>query len=174
MSLKRTPNIYVNHGNGTTSLVVTRLNGTVAIFTVDTPDVGLVNDRVWYANSNGYARSGCPGIYLHKLLIDAPIVDHRNGDVTDNRRENLRAATQVQNMANAKLMRNNPTGLKGVSFQRNKDGNVYAVARVNVGGTVHKRHFSLTKLGVVVATHEAAKHARGLREQLNGEFARHG
>jgi hypothetical protein len=49
-------------------------------------------------------------------------VDHSDGMPSNNRPENLRAATVSQNMMNARLRKDNTSGLKGVywSHQRNK------------------------------------------------------
>ena len=43
-------------------------------------------------------------------------LDHRNGDGTDNRWENIRPATPSQNLANRGANKNNKLGLKGVSL----------------------------------------------------------
>jgi hypothetical protein len=43
-------------------------------------------------------------------------VDHKNGDPSDNRLENLRPATRSQNNANVRAQKNNRAGLKGVCF----------------------------------------------------------
>lgn len=49
-------------------------------------------------------------------------VDHANGDATDNRLCNLRAASRTQNMANKRMHKNNRSGVKGVFWdtQRKK------------------------------------------------------
>ena len=48
------------------------------------------------------------------------VIDHINGDPSDNRLTNLRRATQSQNLANAKIPVNNTSGLKGVCWDRNR------------------------------------------------------
>lgn len=58
-------------------------------------------------------------VLMHRLIMDAPVgilVDHIDGDTLNNRRQNLRLATNSQNMANRKTNSNSIAGLKGVSF----------------------------------------------------------
>lgn len=45
-------------------------------------------------------------------------IDHIDGDSTNNRIENLRAATQSQNTSNGAMRRNNTSGYKGVTFRK--------------------------------------------------------
>ncbi len=45
-------------------------------------------------------------------------IDHINGNPLDNRIENLRAATQSQNCANALLSKANTSGYKGVTYDK--------------------------------------------------------
>jgi hypothetical protein len=47
-------------------------------------------------------------------------IDHINGNKSDNRWENLRAATQSQNMGNSALNKSNTSGFKGVTFSKRR------------------------------------------------------
>ncbi len=168
------PNIYVDNGDGSTTLIITRSNGEVFLCLLDTDDVPLVNFRSWYVHTNGYVRGGCPGVYMHRLLLNAKVVDHANGKKRDNRRSNLRPADQRKNMCNSKLIETNSVGIKGVFFRNNnRKHSTYAVADVRIGEIRATKNFNVSKMGLLEATYAAARHARALREELHGEFARH-
>lgn len=59
--------------------------------------------------------------------MDCPanlLVDHRNGDRTNNIRDNLRLATHSENTMNHKLSGYNSSGVAGVSWNKEiKNGN---------------------------------------------------
>jgi hypothetical protein len=62
-------------------------------------------------------------VLMHRVICDAPEVDHVNGDGLDNRRCNLRPATRSQNQANARprvVYAGKPatSTFKGVSFDK--------------------------------------------------------
>lgn len=73
--------------------------------------------------SDGYRQVGIDGVRLlaHRVvwaLVHGEwperIIDHINGDKTDNRVENLRLADDSQNSANSRVSKNNRLGVKGV------------------------------------------------------------
>jgi hypothetical protein len=106
-------------------------------------------------------------MHRHVLLAcgmpSSSSVDHINGDRLDNRRENLRACTIVQNTHNMKLSVRNTSGVKGVSL-RKADG--MWLARVQVNHIKFCQSFKLKS--------EAEAWARAKREELHGDFTRHG
>lgn len=57
-------------------------------------------------------------------------IDHINGIRSDNRIENLREATTIENNRNRRMQSNNTSGYKGV-FYNKRDSNYYARAGLN-------------------------------------------
>jgi len=99
--------------------------GLVAL--VDDEDLFLVAGKKWHVSSRGYAcrhegrRPTREYVRMHRLILGTPngvSVDHINGDRLDNRRANLRIATQFQNVGNMRLPSHNTSGFKGVSWDR--------------------------------------------------------
>lgn len=102
--------------------------GFVAV--IDASDVPLIDGRNWNTLSTPRGlvcaatgvtlEDGSRGTALmHRVLIEAPddiFVDHINGDRLDNRRSNLRLATNQQNCWNQGLGARNTSGFKGVSW----------------------------------------------------------
>jgi hypothetical protein len=110
-------------GNGICELDLSK--GLVAI--IDEADAGMVGVCSWCASYNGrnpipYVKGRPCGdrrfVRLHRFLLGFPAdqVDHISGDTLDNRRSNLRIATQSQSTANTSIRKDNTTGYKGVSL----------------------------------------------------------
>lgn len=107
-------------------------------------------------------------VFVHRIVYTmhygkAPALDHINNIKTDNRIENLRPATQTQNMCNVRTTVKNTSGVKGVSW--NKSHKKW-VALVGLNG---KR----ISAGEFTTVEEAAVAVRELREKLHGGYTRH-
>jgi hypothetical protein len=91
-------------------------------------------------------------------------IDHRNGDTSDDRFENLRECTQSENKSNSKRYKNNKTGYKGVTYDDSKSQARYR-ATVTKDGKVHH-------LGWYMTAEEA--HAARVKRlaRFHGDFAR--
>lgn len=86
-------------------------------------------DVAGYVRDNGY-RYICVGnrqYSAHRLVWlyaygqwPSRLIDHKNGDKSDNRIANLREATVSQNLSNGKIRSNNTSGYKGVTKCKNR------------------------------------------------------
>lgn len=109
-------------------------------------------------------------VLLHRVILERVIgrpltktelTDHISGNKLDNRRENLRIATNAQNLRNRGKQRNNTTGFKGVAWHR---ASGKWTAQIVVNG---KKRF-LGYFTTPEAAHEAYTAAA---KELHGEFA---
>lgn len=148
--------------------------GLVAI--VDDEDYESLSSYKWCATpygrgNNFYAVRGMWSegrtvrVYMHRAILCPPSgmhVDHVSGDGLDNRRGNLRLATQAQNNQNHRIHRNNRSGYKGVG-QKHRDKRWTACIRVD-----GKRKY----LGAFDSPIEAHAAYCAAAKELHGEFAR--
>ena len=98
-------------------------------FYFDLEDYDLIKDYCWYID-NGYvvARSLDMDnriVCMHRLVLglqrgDKRRADHIYHNTNDNRKENLRIVTGSQNLMNSKIFKNNTSGCKGVSYNKEK------------------------------------------------------
>ena len=91
-----------------------------------------------------------------------PMIDHRDGDATNNRWSNLRQATASQNGANARRRRQNASGYKGVSLDK-RSGRY----RASIGGNGRRIY-----LGTFDTPQEAHAAYVAAARKLFGKFAR--
>lgn len=91
--------------------------GNIAV--VDLVDLPLVQGRKWfplYREHNTYASHG-QGVLMHRLVSGAgegERIDHEDNNGLNNRRHNLRPATQSQNRANSRRFCSGQSKYKGI------------------------------------------------------------
>jgi hypothetical protein len=98
--------------------VVTRFKIDAVEILVDDMDAHVVMARNWYIDDGGYANSG-HGNRLHRILTNAvrgEIVDHKNRNKNDYRRENLRITNRSGNSINSKMRAHNKSGFRECTF----------------------------------------------------------
>jgi hypothetical protein len=120
----------------------------------------------------------CGVVAVHRLIFFLhhsympETVDHIDGNIENNRIENLRAATIQQNAFNRIANPTSSTGIKGVGI-RKIGGKTYAYAHCHKSGQRVERLHDVGELGLMPAVAKAALDAKAMREALHGEFAKH-
>lgn len=138
---------------------------------VDDADAAAVLAHKWYAQRcrqafyaarNAHRPDGSRTVLkLHTFLTGWPLVDHINGNSLDNRRANLRPATNAENMRNRRRQRNNTSGFKGVSFHK-----AMGKWRAQISLEGRRRHLSYH-----ATVDDAARAYDVAALDLHGEFA---
>lgn len=146
---------------------------------VDETDFERVNQFTWtYAvpkrpGLSGYAyrqvrtAAGAINYKLHQVILGIPLnsgvgIDHRDGNGLNNRRSNLRLATQTQNLQNACIRSNNTSGYKGVTWHE----------KSNAWHAVIKNNGKVVSLGYYHDPADAARAYNRAALDFFGEFAR--
>lgn len=139
--------------------------------TVDANDLHLVEGRSWQLYTKRsrhtvrlYARCRFQGrfTFMHQIILPGcDLVDHKDGNGLNNRRRNLRPATQSQNNQNKRTF-TGTSAFKGVSW-KTREGKWRAQIQHN------KRHF---ELGCFDSEDAAARAYDAAAARLFGEFAR--
>ena len=140
--------------------------------TTHTTRTDIIGKEVGFITINGYrATSIHKKQYLIHRLIYAmfygyvpKILDHIDGNPLNNKIENLRSATSIQNAYNQKNHKNNKTGVKGVNFNK-LCGKFSARCQVN-----KKQNW----LGLFPTLELAEQAVKAFRAEHHGEFANHG
>ena len=141
------------------------------VILIDKKDYPLVAGYSWFVvkygpNGKFKASSNKRGkkFFMHRLIMNAMSnqqVDHINGNTLDNRRENLRLCSSYENMMNRGKMKNNTSGYKGVSWNKNLKKWVTAIKVY--GRRIH--------LGYFKNIHKAAKTYNEASKRYHKEFS---
>lgn len=132
--------------------------------------------RRWHIGPTGYVcgwervysadkkTSRAKTITMHRLIMKPPNgmhVDHINQDKSDNRRENLRLCTPLQNTHNQGPRRNSSSGYKGVYWSK-KDKRWYVQLHVEK---------KKSTFGFFKKVEDAVKRYNEVAIEYHGEFA---
>lgn len=139
---------------------------------VDLVDWPTVAGYKWYASrrkehstfyaATSFRRPKKGNFHLHRLLLNAERVDHKDLNGLNNRRGNLRPCTHAQNLANVAKSINNSSGFKGVTWDK-------ATQKWRASIMVNWRYISL---GRFLDLEEAARAYDAAALSYYGEFAR--
>lgn len=108
--------------------------------------------------------------FVHRLIFLwhhgylPKVIDHINGNPMDNRIDNLREATQSNNMMNAKIFNTNTSGIKGVSFDK----------RTQSWAAYVWKNYARIWLGRFPTIEQAKQAVQEARIKYHKEFANHG
>jgi hypothetical protein len=142
---------------------------------VDDDDYERLSRYPWHADKRGkliYARSArkvdgkIKYFLMHREVLSAAagvMLDHRNRNGLDNRRENLRECTRSQNMVNKGLTRANTSGYCGATFNPRSRRHPWR-ATIRWKSVIYH-------LGSFATPEEAARAYDAKAVELHGEFA---
>lgn len=140
---------------------------------VDDEDYALISSFRWQINPKRKSVYRCTArrpvqhtIYIHRQVMNAQIgqyVDHINHDFLDNRKSNLRIATNQQNSANQRIrcFTGKSSRFKGVSYHSDC-GKWSAQITIN---------YKIKYLGLFANESDAAKRYNEAAKEHFGEFA---
>jgi len=167
MNFKGT-NKAAHMADGTVILMLERRDNVVLPCFVDAADWPKVRGYRWSVHEKKtalYAETKSNGtkMRLHKLLVPgAEQVDHEDGNGLNNRRSNLREATNSRNNANKKKGAGSSSRFKGVNWQKHTQK---WRAEIRVNGVNYS-------LGYFTSEEDAARAYDAAALQHFGEFAK--
>jgi len=159
----KAPMVFVTQGT-TTRCINPNVNPNVNFsFIVNTEDLPKVQGVLWNENK-GYVYNKNRG-RLHKMIVQTSgqndKIDHRDGDKTNNTRDNLRVCSHIENSRNIHHNRRNTSGYKGVWWDKR-----HKKWRAGIGYNGKN-----IKLGYFVSKEEAAKAYNHAATKFFGQYA---
>ena len=145
----------------------------------DSQDETMVSQHIWhlvpskgntyYAHTNIRIDGKRTNLYLHRMILGLTnpkiMVDHKNHNGLDNRRENLRACNDSQNHGNEQIGKGYSSHYKGVSFLKRR------THLLTPWGAQIRINKKLIYLGVFSTEEEAAQAYNAAALHYFGEFA---
>ena len=134
--------------------------------------IGKVGTVAGAVNSTGRSQIGIDGVYYlaHRIVYlwhhgNVPeFIDHIDGNPLNNRIENLRPATKLQNSWNMKTSANSTSGVKNVKWHKQSSKWDVTISHNKERKTIGRfKHFD-----------DAVSAAIAARKLLHGDYANHG
>jgi hypothetical protein len=99
------------------------------IFYFDLEDYELIKNYCWHINKQGYISTFIykenkrKQLFFHRLVMNPPDnldIDHIDHQLNNNQKSNLRYCNSSLNLMNSKLRKDNTSGYKGISWNKEK------------------------------------------------------
>jgi hypothetical protein len=136
---------------------------------IDSSDYNLLEKYKWNLDIGTHGslrvrtKKNGKNVSMHREILGTKLeVDHINGNQLNNKRNNLRRCTRLNNSYNRKMFKNNSTGFKGVIFCKTKQKFICKI-RVN------KKEIYLGSFKNPV---EASERYMEYSKKYHGEFSR--
>lgn len=118
-------NIYYKNGNYIMD-IYNKDSKKIGETIIDKNKIKEISEYKWHFDTYGYIRTSTKikGLYLHQLILPKKEkfdIDHINGNILDNRKKNLRHILHRENIYNAKISKNNTSGITGVVWDKERN-----------------------------------------------------
>lgn len=138
-------NIYLQNGFAEIEVISDDYRVIVILDTDDLPLIGKLS-----ITNSGYAKTR--GALLHRIVMgcvvgDGTFVDHIDGNVLDNRKNNLRVTTDSINKRNLHKWSRNNTSVIGVQYRECGNYRYYRATYRLLNGDRVTKQFNINKLG---------------------------
>lgn len=148
------------------SRIIKLYNSSIEVI-IDDEDYAKVSKQSWCLHHRVVVtKINANDVSLASFILDIKtnhyiLIDHKDRDIFNNQKENLRIATQAQNNINKTKQKNNTSGYKGVCWHKNRQK---WMAQISIRGIKKNLGYYFTKTQAAKAYNKAAL-------KYYGEFA---
>lgn len=167
LNIKKKTNIYSNmFSDEYGDYYIGYATNTGSEFYIDVDDFERIRNYCWIENSNGYMETTTKDkkhVKMHRLIMNNQydIVDHADRNRLNNRKYNLRDASNGQNAMNRSKQCNNTSEISGVSWDSKENK---WVAKIDINKKRKHLGYFINKEDAIIARLKAEK-------EYFGEFA---